>query len=141
MNTGIAHIGDLVNDIHDIHPTLKRQVGERLANLALYKTYGKHELHPFSPEYESFEVKGDAVVLKTSSAVSARGKEITGFEIIDADGGLHPAKASILKDGSIRLTAKGVKKPSGARYCFDNASMPNLFGDNGLPLAPFRTDK
>lgn len=141
MNTGIVHIGDLVNDIHDCHPTLKRQVGERLANLALYKTYGKHEIQPFSPEYESFETKGDAIILKTTSEVSVKGKEITGFEIVDADGNLHPAKASILKDGSIRLSAKGVKQPTGARYCFDNASMPNLFDSNGLPLAPFRTDK
>ncbi len=141
MNTGIVHIGDLVNDIHDIHPALKRQVGERLANLALYKTYDKHNLQPFSPEYESFEVKGKAIILKTTAAVHANGKEISGFEIVDSLGNLHPAKASILKDGSIRLTAKDVAQPVGLRYCFDNASMPNLFGENGLPLAPFRTDK
>ena len=141
MNTGIVHIGDLVNDIHDIHPALKRQVGERLANLALYQTYGKHNLQPFSPEYESFEVKGKAIILKTTAEVHAEGKEISGFEIVDALGNLHPAKASILKDGSIRLTAKDVAQPVGLRYCFDNASMPNLFGENGLPLAPFRTDK
>jgi sialate O-acetylesterase len=141
MNTGIVHIGDLVNDIHDIHPALKRQVGERLANLALYQTYDRHNLQPFSPEYESFEVKGKAIILKTTAAVHTNGKEISGFEIVDPFGNLHPAKASILKDGSIRLTAKDVAQPVGLRYCFDNASMPNLFGENGLPLAPFRTDK
>lgn len=34
-NTGMVVAGDLVNDLTDIHPSLKRQVGERLANMAL----------------------------------------------------------------------------------------------------------
>lgn len=141
MNTGIVHVGDLVNDVRDCHPKFKRQVGERLANLALYKTYGKQELQPFSPEYESFAVKENAIVLKTTDKVSSSVKGITGFEIVDAQDNLHPARAVILKDGSIRLTAKDVESLVGVRYCFDNVATPNIFGSNGLPLAPFRTDK
>jgi len=142
-NVGMVCIGDLVNDVHDYHPTLKRQVGDRLANLALYQTYGHHDLNPFSPKLESFIIKNNTVIINTTAkgVLSVRGEKIENFEIIDENGDLHAASAKILPDGSIRLSCKGVRKPTGARYCFDNASMPNLFDVNGLPLAPFRTDK
>ena len=40
-NTGMVVVGDLVNDLTDIHPSLKRQVGERLADMALKNSYHK----------------------------------------------------------------------------------------------------
>ena len=60
---------------------------------------------------------------------------------MDKEGNLHPAKASILKNGDISVIADKVKEPVGVRYCFSNDAMPNLFDSNGLPLAPFRTDR
>ena len=54
---------------------------------------------------------------------------------------MHPAKASILKYGDISVIADKVKEPVGVRYCFSNDAMPDLFDSNGLPLAPFRTDR
>ena len=44
-NTGMVVAGDLVNDLTDIHPSLKRQVGERLANMALKNSYHKEDIH------------------------------------------------------------------------------------------------
>lgn len=143
MNVEMVCISDLVNDIHDCHPTLKRQVGERLANMALHSTYGHRDINPFSPKFKSFAVKGNAVTVYTTAedGLIVSGKEIRNFEIVDQNGNLHPAKAKLLPDGAVRLTAENVKNPVGARYCFDNVSIPNLFGTNGLPLEPFRTDK
>ncbi len=39
--TGMVVTSDLVDDIKDIHPQLKKEVGLRLANYALAETYGK----------------------------------------------------------------------------------------------------
>jgi sialate O-acetylesterase len=33
-----------------------------------------------------------------------------------------------------------VKNPVAVRYAFRNAAIGNLFSNNGLPVAPFRTD-
>src|SRR5690606_6497900 len=40
-NTGMVVISDLVDDIKNIHPKNKHDVGLRLANLALKETYGR----------------------------------------------------------------------------------------------------
>ena len=39
-NTGMVVISDLVDDVKDIHPLNKQDVGKRLANWALAETYG-----------------------------------------------------------------------------------------------------
>src|SRR5665213_89292 len=43
-NTGMVVVDDLVNDVNNIHPTDKKDVGYRLANLALSTTYHKNNL-------------------------------------------------------------------------------------------------
>ena len=53
---------------------------------------------------------------------------------------LHDAKARILRDGTICVSAQNVKRIVAVRYCFTNDAVANLFDVNGLPLAPFRTD-
>lgn len=142
-NTGMIVISDLVNDISDIHPSLKRQVGERLANVALKETYHKEGISPYSPMLKSYKIEGRKVIVTTTAVgkLKCKDKNITNFEIVDAEGNLYPAKASLLKNGEICVTADNVKKPVGVRYCFTNDAIPNLFDVNGLPLAPFRTDR
>lgn len=142
-NTGMVVIGDLVNNISDVHPSLKRQVGERLANMVLYKTYNIKDKDPFSPQYKSFTVKGNTVVVNTTAKgkLVCKGKEIKNFEIVDKDGNLYPAEAKILNNGLLAVKTSKVKHPAGVRYCFSNDAEPNLFNCNGLPLAPFRTDR
>ena len=142
-NTGMVVINDLVNDVTDLHPSLKRQVGERLANLALKKTYGKEELQPESPMFKSLSIEGRKAIVTTTAVgkLTCKEKAISNFEIVDKAGNLHPVKAEILKNGDISVTATGVKEPVGVRYGFTNDAIPNLFDSNGLPLAPFRTDR
>ena len=142
-NTGMVVAGDLVNDLTDIHPSLKRQVGERLANIALKNSYHKEDIQPYSPMLKSFRVDGRKVIVTTTAIgkLACKDKVIRHFEVLDKEGNLHPAKASILKNGDISVIADKVKEPVGVRYCFSNDAMPNLFDSNGLPLAPFRTDR
>lgn len=119
-NTGMVVAGDLVNDLTDIHPSLKRQVGERLANMALKNSYHKEDIQPYSPMLKSFRVDGRKVIVTTTAIgkLACKDKVIRHFEVVDKEGNLHPAKASILKNGDISVIADKVKEPVGVRYCF-----------------------
>lgn len=141
--TEMIVITDLVNDISDIHPNMKKNVGERLANVALCKTYNKNEINPFSPTVKSVEVDGNKLIIHTNAVGKLKSKTfpIKHFEILDKEGHIYPATAKILENGCISVSAKGVKSPVDVRYCFTNDAMPSIFDSNGLPLAPFRTDK
>ena len=59
-----------------------------------------------------------------------------GFEVCGADKVWYPAEAEIVNE-EITLTAKEVPEPLHARYAFLDWPEVNVFGENGLPLAPF----
>ena len=60
--------------------------------------------------------------------------------IAGEDGVFEPGKAQI-KDNTVIVTSPRVKQPVTVRYCFDDATVGNLFNKEGLPVAPFRTDR
>ena len=66
--------------------------------------------------------------------------EAAGFELAGADGVFYPANAAFAPD-CITLTAKDVPAPLHARYAWTNYMKVTVFGMNGLPLMPFRTDQ
>ncbi|MHB9055198.1 MAG: sialate O-acetylesterase [Paludibacteraceae bacterium] len=141
--TGMVVVGDLVDDVTNIHPKIKKEVGIRLANLALKEQYGVNNLQPYFPHFAGFTVKKNFVNVTVTSIgkLNCKDKTITSFELAGDDKVFHPATAKMEKNGSITITSKLVKAPVAVRYCFTNGGMPNLFDVNGLPLAPFRTDK
>ncbi|MDE6085308.1 MAG: sialate O-acetylesterase, partial [Muribaculaceae bacterium] len=53
-----------IGEEYSIHPGKKKEVGERLAALALSKTYGLKGFEPIAPRLKSFEVKDDKIILK-----------------------------------------------------------------------------
>ena len=65
----------------------------------------------------------------------------TGFEIAGSDGIFYPAAYKLgqsEKDfNTITLSSPLVKNPVSARYAWYNYGPVNIFGKNGLPLAPF----
>jgi sialate O-acetylesterase len=140
--TGMISVGDLVNDITDIHPRIKKEVGMRLVNLALKEQYGITDLKPYFPRFDNLRIEKNKAVITVQSygKLSCKGTEISGFQICGTDRQFHPAVAKIEKDGTITVSSKNVKQPVSVRYCFGEIT-PNLFDTNGLPLLPFRTDK
>lgn len=142
-NTGMVVVGDLVNDISDIHPSLKKQVGVRLANMVLYQTYGKKDIQPYSPQLDSIRIEKNKIVVATTAIgkLTCKDKVIRNFEVVDKEGNIYPADAKIEKNGEISVSSSKIKEPIAVRYCFANDAIPNLFDINGLPLAPFRTDR
>lgn len=142
-NTGMAVTTDIGNPT-DIHPTNKKDVGKRLAAIALNKTYGKTMVSA-GPAYQSFLVQGNKLTLtftNTGSGLSVHNKYgyLQGFEIAGTDRRFYPAKAEIQGDKVI-VYSDSVANPVAARLGWaDNAGEDNLFNNEGFPAGPFRTD-
>lgn len=88
-NSGMICTNDLVEpyEFCNVHPKNKRDVGYRLAFMALNKTYGMKEIACQSPQYESMEIRdGKARIrFKYMDQGFNRMADIRGFEICGAD--------------------------------------------------------
>ncbi len=141
-HTGMAVVTDLVDNIDDIHPQNKVDVGNRLALWALAKTYGKKDLVYSGPLYKSMKVDEGKIRLSFAHVggglKSRDGKALAQFEIAGDDGKFVAAEAVI--DGKeVVVSAKSVEKPTQARFGWSNVANPNLSNKEGLPASPFRT--
>ena len=144
-NSGIVGTNDLVEayEVENIHPKNKTAVGERLAFLALNKTYGYQAIGCEGPTFRSMSKKDDKLIISFANAEDgfSREKDITGFEIAGTDGVFHPAEAYVhTENQTIILSSKQVTSPKYARYCFRNFLLGNISGSRFLPIVPFRTD-
>ncbi|QMU29499.1 sialate O-acetylesterase [Adhaeribacter radiodurans] len=138
-NTGMIVISDIGNK-EDIHPRNKIDVGLRLANLALAKTYGKKDIVYSGPLYRSMKVEGNKIRVSFDHAESGlvvkNGKELTDFEIAGSDQKFVKASARI-SGKTIIVQAPEVKDPVAVRFAWDNIAEPNLFNKAGLPASTF----
>jgi sialate O-acetylesterase len=141
-HTGMAVTTDLVDNIKDIHPQNKLDVGNRLALWALAKTYGKKDLVYSGPLYKSMKVEGDKERLSFAHVggglKSRDDKPLSGFEVAGEDGKFVPAEATI--DGeTVVVSSKDVSSPAQVRFGWSNVANPNLMNKEGLPASPFQT--
>ena len=140
-NTGMVVISDLVNDVKNIHPENKVDVGLRLAGLALTKTYNKEGQKYLSPLYKSYKVEKNKIRVffdNLKGGLEFREKP-SEFYIAGEDKVFVPAKAKI-SGNSVIVWADSVSKPLAVRFGFTNTAIPNLFSKEGLPVNIFRTD-
>lgn len=144
-NTGLVvafHLGDSLN----IHPPYKREVGTRLANLALHDLYGFGDIVRSSPLLDKASFgDGKAVLAFRETAeglASGDGKPLSGFLIAGADRHFYPAEAVVNPDGtSVTVRSEQVAVPVAVRYGWANYTREgNLVNSAGLPAATFRTD-
>ncbi|MDR2674679.1 MAG: serine hydrolase [Opitutaceae bacterium] len=130
-----------IGDVNDIHPLNKREVGWRLARLALARDYGLASIADSGPEFRRAgrERDGMRVFFKPSKSplASPRGVLPAGFELAGADGAWHPAAARI-EGGTIFAGSPAAPRPAAVRYAWKNAPEAGLFNEAGLPAAPFR---
>ncbi len=143
-NCGIATTNDLAYEYEydQIHSCQKRQVGERLALLALNRTYGFSALQCEGPIYKDMTVDGDKVIVSfknTKYDGLSPWHDIKGFELAGEDRVFYPAQAERLDD-KVVLKCAQVPVPVAVRYCFRDFQVGNLTGSLGLPAAPFRSD-
>ena len=143
-NSALVCTNDLVYpwETQQIHPCQKQPVGERLAYIALNKTYGMHTLMCESPSFKELTISNDTCYVRLQNDYDgiSRYEDIQGFEVAGADKVFHPAKAYYYWTKGIIITCDEVKKPVAVRYCFRNFQLGNVANQAGLPLFPFRTD-
>ena len=145
-NSGIICTNDLVNQDESlqVHPSRKKEVGDRLAYMALNKAYNLKGVAGEGPSFK--EVKftdGSAEIFfdHTENGLTAPPEGISGFEVAGADKVFHPAKAEISKSRrSVIVKSEEVAEPVAVRYCFRNFLIGSLSNSRSLPAYPFRTD-
>lgn len=170
--SGLVCTNDLVYPYEgdQIHPAQKKAVGERLAMLALSKTYRMG--NPCEgPVFREMVIDGAAASILFDNAANGfvNTGDIQGFEIAGEDGVFYPAKATVgfaprrpmpapapggapqrpranagggMFGGgyAVRLTSDKVPNPVAVRYGYGPFKPGNLHNTEGLPAYPFRTD-
>ena len=162
-NTGMAVLID-IGESDDIHPINKKDVGERLARIALARDYGKKISYsgpmldsatfengrailtfkyadgglvaqPIPKNYPVRLISGQTAPLVRNSPRS----ELEGFAICGEDKKWVWANAKIDGDRVVVSSAK-VGAPIAVRYNWADNPSGNLSNGEGLPASPFRTD-
>ena len=67
-------------------------------------------------------------------------RHLDGFELAGADGACCPADSVEIRGNQIHIKCGQVKRPVNVRFKWINYAGVGLFGTNGIPVAPFRTD-
>lgn len=133
----------VTNDIGDygnIHPARKQEVGIRLGNIALQENYKRLDQEVRNPFLTHTEADKNRVILTFSHAdegLVCREKAVKGLQIAGEDGVFKEAKIRI-EGNRVIAYAAGIQQPVSVRYCFDDATVGNLFNKQGLPVAPFQ---
>jgi sialate O-acetylesterase len=132
-NAALAITIDL-GELGNIHPTDKRTVGERLYQAGKAVVYGQPgETSVYATG--KYQAEG-GLMITLSGKVLKKGEALAFFEVAGPNGQYQKAEAQVRED-RILLTCEAVPCPCKARYAHINYTTVNLFGENGLPLAPF----
>jgi sialate O-acetylesterase len=142
-HTGMIVTTDLNDDLKNIHPPFKWEVGRRLELQALANTYGQKKLVCSGPMYKTMHVSGNKIILDFnytgSGLISHDGKPLTDFTIAGQDGKFVAAEA-VIKGNTIEVSASTIMAPVAVRFAWSESAQPNFYNRNGLPAVPFRTD-
>jgi sialate O-acetylesterase len=140
-NCGMAVIND-IGDAIDIHPRNKRDVGLRLARIALAKAYGRKVMHS-GPVCLEWKVKQNEVRMRFDHAgegLSTRdGGPVKGFAVAGKDRRFRWAEGRI-EGSEVVVWSKEVPEPVAVRYGWAANPDCNLVNSEGLPAGLFRTD-
>jgi len=162
-NTGQAITIDL-GEALNIHPGDKQDVGERLARIALAKSYGKPM--PYAgPAYERMVIEGERIRISFTHADGglvakpipdsiqpdhtkpervpltrhAPTGQLEGFAVCGSDRVWAWAEA-VIEGNEVVVHAAAVPKPMAVRYAWTGYPVCNLYNGAGLPAEPFRSD-
>lgn len=137
--TGMAVSHDL-GDSLDVHPRDKRPVANRLARLALHRTYGR-DVADEGPRLVSAAAGGNGEVILTFSTrlTTSDGLAPRTFEVAEFDGYFFPAEAKI-NGNTITLKNMDMKNPCLVRYAWQPFTRANLVSDAGLPASTFKSE-
>ncbi len=137
-NTGMIVTSDIAT-VMNIHPPFKKEVGERLANLALAKDYGM-KIPISGPVYKSMSIDGNVIKIsfdKIEGGLVAKETNLSEFEIAGKEGKYVKASAKIVNN-EVMVSSMAIRDPVSVRYCWRNGAVASLFNSAGLPASQFR---
>ena len=142
-NTGMVVTTDLVDDLDDIHPRDKQDVGHRLALLARNQTYGEKNVVASGPVFKQMKIEGNKAILTFDNVdgglMSHDGQPLTWFGIAGHDGRFVDGDAKIVGD-TLEVSSTDIDKPEAVRFAWRETAQPNFCNKAGLPAEPFTTD-
>lgn len=139
-NCGMV-VSEGCNDETDIHPRIKKPIGDRLAIAVSAEVYGQKHI-PFGPIFKYVEFqKGKAKITFdfSGSGLVLVSEETGSFEIAGADKVFTNARLNI-KGGNLLLWNKKIKHPKYVRYAYSPNPEMVLFNREGLPATPFTSE-
>lgn len=139
-NTGMVVTSD-ISPVDDIHPKDKKSVGQRLANLALAKTYKANTNVVNGPLFKEIKTAKSNVIVSFDYAdgLYFKNKKSNQFEVAGTDNVYHDAVAVIQKN-QIILKSDKVKKPIKVRFAWTNTAQSELFNKANLPASSFTSE-
>ena len=113
----------------DVHPRLKKPVGERLAKWALGTTYRKKKYANYSgPLFQEAVCHGDTMNLNFlhhgKGLQSSDGQPLRHFEIAGKDRRFYPAVAKIIAPDMVSVSSVQVLEPRYVRYAWQPFPQP-----------------
>ncbi|SDF50960.1 sialate O-acetylesterase [Mucilaginibacter pineti] len=127
-------LGDSLN----VHPTRKKEIGERLALLAARYTY-RLPVKANGPEPAIARKTGDHIIVSFAFAQQLKttnNKPLIGFELINDKGQSIIAPATI-KGNKVQLTVPAGENIKSINYAMQPFSRANLINEAGLPASTF----
>lgn len=130
------------NDMNNVHPKNKQEIGRRLALAAEAIAYGNTNLVYSGPIYDKIKVEGNVIRLyfrHTGTGLVAKNGELKGFAIAGDDKKFAWADAKI-EGNTVVVSSPDVTNPVALRYGWGNNPPTGLYNKEDLPASPFRTD-
>ena len=140
-STGMATAVD-VGNATDIHPKNKQEVGRRLALIALKNTYGFHVVAD-APKPVSYRFEYKKAYITFDKKIHVRNDSVpVGFRFKDRSyKKFYAATAKVVGDKTIEISVSQPLRPSAIYYNWADYPIGNIYGENNLPVLPFRTDQ
>ncbi|WP_158981076.1 MULTISPECIES: GDSL-type esterase/lipase family protein [unclassified Flavobacterium] len=145
IQKNIANSGMVISmdygDPTNVHPIQKKQIGERLALLALKYTYRKN-ITANGPSAIKATQKRNAIIVSFSNTIqlaTANKKELTGFELITEKGIRIESKATIVKN-VVSINIPQGDKIKTVLYAWKPYTNANLVNEANLPCSTFQLD-
>lgn len=140
-STGMATAVD-VGNATDIHPKNKQEVGRRLALIALKNTYG-FDVVADAPKPVSYRFEYKKAYITFDKKIHVRNDSVpVGFRFKDRSyKRFYAATAKVVGEKTIEISVSQPLRPSAIYYNWADYPIGNIYGENNLPVLPFRTDQ
>ncbi len=125
----------------NVHPTKKKEVGERVALIALNKLYDK-DIQWQGPEVKNIKFIQNKVVIEYTFAETLKtcdDNPLRSFEVAGEDEIYKTAETKIIGN-KIEIWSDEVSNPKHFRYGWSAYTDANLVNEAGLPASTFSTE-